>query len=238
MLKSLYLTAKYSVLAIYQSRKGNRAATDKVIHDWARGLLETVKVKYQVFGLQSLQLEPGKPYIIMSNHASLYDIPLIFMALPNQSIRMIAKKELFKVPLWGKAMQQSEFVAIDRDNSTQAMKDLEMVKEKMRSGIIPWIAPEGTRTRHGKMNPFKKGGFMLAIQTQATIIPVGIRGAANILPADTWNFQPNQTVEIHIGQPIDASSYTIRMRMALLNAVKDSIEQLVEPSLIPHAVDG
>lgn len=226
MVKSLYITIKYSILSIYTAKTGKgRQAMDEVIHQWAKQLLDAVGVRYQVIDLDDLQFQPGTPYIIMSNHASLYDIPLIFMTLPNRSIRMIAKKELFRVPLWGDAMRRSEFVAIDRQDSAQALKDLQVVKTNMENGIIPWIAPEGTRSRHGKLNPFKKGGFMLALQTGATIIPVGIRGAGHILPPDTWDFHYGQTVEIYIGQPIDAKQYTIRTRMALLAAVRQEIEK-------------
>lgn len=181
ILQSVAITFWYSLVSLYQSRFGSRADVDRSMRKWSAALLKVVRIKYSVSDPLHLTLVPNKSYIIMSNHASLYDIPLIFTALPG-SIRMIAKKELFRVPIWGRAMQACEFPSIDRKNSAQAIKDLEYVKQKMQSGIIPWIAPEGTRSRHGGLNPFKKGGFMLALQTQATIIPVGIRGAGQVLP--------------------------------------------------------
>ena len=99
----------------------------------------------------------------------------------------------------------------------------------MRSGIIPWIAPEGTRTRTGEMQPFKKGGFILAIQTEATIIPMGIRGSDKILPPDTWAFHANQKVEIHIGEPVNPKDYANAQE--LMAAVEKKVKDLVTSPL-------
>lgn len=222
MLKSFYLTAKYSVICWRQSYKGTRTDIDTLLRRWSQSLLNAADVSYQVYNPHQVVPSPGHSYIIMSNHASHYDIPLIFMSLQG-SIRMIGKKELFRVPVWGHAMKACEILAIDRKNSAQALQDLEVVKEKMRSGVIPWIAPEGTRSRHGKLNIFKKGGFMLALQTGATIIPVGIRGSGRILPPDTWQFNPGQAVEIHIGQPVSATDYTVATRNELIKEVRKRI---------------
>ena len=98
----------------------------------------------------------------------------------------------------------------------------------MKSGIMVWIAPEGTRSRTGKMQPFKKGGFMLAFQTNAIIIPIGIRGSFNILPPKTWQFNIKEHAEVHIGTPIDVSHYKIKERAKLMEDVMHSIQTLSE----------
>ncbi len=228
ILRSIAITIRDSCLILYisfsRSSVSPRLRFDRRIHRWAKALLNVVNASVQIHNPYKTHLTENHPYILMSNHTSLYDIPLIFEVFPKNSIRMIAKKELFQVPLWGKAMKASEFLAIDRKNSTQAIKDLEMVREKMQDGIIPWIAPEGTRSRDGKLGVFKKGGFMLALQTGATIIPVTIKGAARILPAKTLNFKKHQTVDIIIGQAIDATQYTVATRLQLLKAVQQAIE--------------
>lgn len=224
--RSIGITIKYSFISLYCSFFGKRHQVDEVVRRWADALLRVVGAQVAVKNPEAFSLVEGRPYILMSNHASLYDIPIIFKALPG-SIRMIAKKELFRVPLWGHAMKSCEFLAIDRKNSAQAMKDLEVVREKMHSGIMPWVAPEGTRSRDGNLGPFKKGVFMLAIQTGATIIPVGIRGAANILPPKTLNFKTGQVIEVRIGTPVDASSYTVEKRMELLKVVRQQIEEML-----------
>ncbi len=193
---------------------------------FGKRLLSAVKVSYTIHDPLNLTLEPHRKYIVMSNHASHYDIPLLFLTFPK-GLRMIAKKELFKVPVWGRAMKVAEIMIIDRDDRRQAIKDLAIVKEKMESGIIPWIAPEGTRTRSGELLPFKKGGFMIAMQTGATIIPVGIRNSGSILPPDTWEFNLNQHVDIHIGAPIDTTEFSKADRDELMQTVESSIRELL-----------
>lgn len=199
--------------------RATRRCTDKIIHTWAQHLLRIVNVKPKIIG-QKPTYHAHQPYIIMSNHASLYDIPIILATLPG-SIRMIAKKELSYIPYFGSSLKNSEFIFIDRKNRTQAISDLQKAKAKMLDGIIIWAAPEGTRSRNGTLGVFKKGIFKLAKETDAVIIPVGIRGARQLLPPKTWHFNPGQAITVHIGDPIDAREWdeitlTQRVREAML----------------------
>jgi 1-acyl-sn-glycerol-3-phosphate acyltransferase len=139
---------------------------------------------------------------------------------------MLTKKELFRVPIWGKGMQAAEFISIDRHNLEQALKDLDEARKIMQSGIVLWLAPEGTRSRTGRLQDFKKGGFMLALQTGAVIIPVGIKGSETILPPDTFGFVLGRKIEVNIGEPIDSSLYTLEQRDALMQNVRQAIEGL------------
>lgn len=205
----------------------NRAWTDKTIHHWIDQLLRGVQVEYQVINPFDTQPEAGKATILMCNHSSAYDIPLAFKAFPNHSIRMLSKKELSKIPLMGRAMTKAEFPFIDRKNRYQSIKDLAYAKKLMESGIVLWVAPEGTRSKDGKLKPFKKGAFITAIEAQATIIPIGIRGANNILPARTFNINLNEKAEIHIGKPIDASQFNFENRDELISQTHQAIKKLV-----------
>ena len=207
--------------------KINREWVDKTIHQWVDKLLNNVKVSYEVKNPHNIELKQGTPYIIMCNHTSAYDIPLGFKAFPHNSIRMLAKRELSKIPLLYKAMKAAEFPFVDRKNRAQAIKDLQFARELMLSGIVLWVAPEGTRSLDGKLAPFKKGGFIAAIQAKAKIIPIGIRGAYEILPAKTKNFNLNQHAEIHIGKEFDASKYTIENKDELISLVHTEMEKLV-----------
>ncbi len=139
---------------------------------------------------------------------------------------MLTKKELFRVPIWGRGLTAGEFISIDRHNRRQAFRDLEEARKKMESGIILWVAPEGTRSRDGSLGAFKKGGFMLALQTGATIVPVGIRGAHDVLPARSLALRLGQEAEVHVGEPIDASVYSIEQRDHLMAAVEAQIRRL------------
>ena len=163
----------------------------------------------------------------MSNHASHYDIPLVLVAFPK-GLRMMTKRELVKIPIWGHAMRASEMIPVDRHNIKQALRDLKYAKQKSESGVRVWIAPEGTRSHTGKLGKFKKGGFVLANQTKAIIIPVTICGSGKILPPKTWDFYLKQKVDIHIGKPIDSTKYKPRDRQKLMDDVKASIQQFCE----------
>jgi len=162
----------------------------------------------------------------MCNHASLYDIPICLTTLPG-SIRMLVKKELMAIPIWGRAMRACGFISIDRDNSTQALADLKSAKKAMEDGTVLWIAPEGTRSKDGRLLALKKGGFRLALDTGAIIIPVGIVGAHHILPAGSLDINIGQQVNVHIGRPVDSSDYDTRTRGKLLKVIECQIRQMI-----------
>ncbi len=206
----------------------NRAWVDKTMNLYINRVLNLAGIKCKVFNPYGVEPQAGQPTIIMCNHSSLYDIPLSFKAFPNSSIRMLSKKEMAKIPIMGKGMQAAEFPFIDRRNRHQAMKDLEFVRQLLESGIVMWIAPEGTRSKDGNLAHFKKGSFITAIQTKAVIIPMGIRGAFDILPARSFHLNLNQTAEIHIGKAIDASKFTLENKEELIAQVYQSIKSLTE----------
>ncbi|MEN6474595.1 MAG: lysophospholipid acyltransferase family protein [Syntrophaceae bacterium] len=229
MIMSIYVTLNITLRVLYRvyfTGGYPRAWGDeKLLRWWAGKLLEFARIHYTASDPNHTTIEPGKRYIIMSNHRSLYDIPLIIMSLPG-SIRMLTKKELFKVPLWGRGMEAGEFISIDRHNLEQAKIDLAKARAKMESGIVLWIAPEGTRSRTGRMGPFKKGGFIMAIESGATIIPVGIQGSQTVLPPKTWDFYLDQNIQINIGEQIEASRYTMEQKEQLLADVRSAIAGL------------
>src|SRR6185436_1059225 len=104
---------------------------------WSERLLGYIRLRCRVVNPNGTEIPRGRPVILMSNHSSLYDIPLVFQALPG-SIRMLTKKELFRVPIWGRGLKAGEFVSIDRHDHAQAMRDLAAAREKMTSGIVLW----------------------------------------------------------------------------------------------------
>ncbi len=204
-----------------------RAWVDKIIHQWADRLLKKAQVTYEVINPLNIQPQPGKATLLMCNHSSLFDIPLAFKAFPQHSIRMLAKHELSKIPIMGKGMTVAEFPFINRKNRFQAIKDLHYAKELMESGILLWVAPEGTRSVDGTLGAFKKGAFITAIQAKAIIIPIGIRGADAIVPAKKLALNLKQKAEIHIGAPIDATQFTLNDKNRLLSQTYEAIKQLI-----------
>ncbi len=194
---------------------------------WSKRMLRLLGIRCKVVNPHNVEPLPGRATILMCNHASLFDIPLSLQAFPTTSLRMLAKKELSRIPIMGGGMVAAEFPFIDRKNRRQAIQDLEKVKHLLESGIVMWIAPEGTRSETGALAPFKKGGFITAIKTNALIIPMGIRGANQILPARTRQFRLNQQAELHIGKPIDASRFDLDHKDALITEVHQAIQDLL-----------
>jgi len=227
ILRSVAVTLAITIPTVADVHRGRyrREDGDRRLDWWSRRLLAFVGLRCRVENPHGTVVPKGRPVIIMSNHSSLYDIPLVFQSLPG-SIRMLTKRELFRVPIWGRGLAAGEFVAIDRRDRAQAIRDLAAARLKMESGIVLWIAPEGTRSRDGRLRPFKKGGFMLALETGATIIPVGIRGARDVLPARSLRFAPGREATVTIGRPIEASRYTLETRDRLMAEVEREIRTL------------
>ncbi len=148
------------LISIPTALEGMVGRTDKRIFDdrldrWCKRVLARADMDVQVVGRENVRT--GQTYLVMSNHQSLYDIPVMFYVLGG-NLRMVAKAELFRVPIWGRAMREAGFIAIDRSNRERAKESLESAKKSLAAGVHIWIAPEGTRSRTGELLPFKKGG--------------------------------------------------------------------------------
>jgi 1-acyl-sn-glycerol-3-phosphate acyltransferase len=220
ILGSALVTFYYSSKVVLRSLAGRlrRADVDRYTRLWSGLLLRLVRMNLSVHG-----------DIPNFNDGRHYDIPATFVALPG-SIRMLAKKELFGIPLFGAAIRAAEFPSVDRHNRQQAVKDLEKARGMMESGIVLWAAPEGTRSRDGHLLPFKKGCFHLALDTNAVIVPIAFRGISEVLPARTWRFNLGLPVQLHIGAPIDASRYEVEQLPELMAQVRLSMQDLLGES--------
>lgn len=214
------------ILALYALGRCSRDKADRILKLWARRLLKQARLHIEVNYLQHLDYEENQAYMLMSNHSSLYDIPIILATLPG-SIRMLAKKELSRLPILAGTMLASEFVFVDRKNRQASIKDLARCKEKMQDGIRLWVAPEGARSKSGDLQTFKKGVFITAIETGAKIIPIGIVGAHAALPSKTLKLQLNSRVKVNIGHAINTAGYDLSNKDALITQVHDTIEQLI-----------
>ncbi len=235
-LKACGITLGYSCYVVTITLKGQlkREQADAIIGRWANTLLSMIKINASVFNQNQVELKPHHRYIIMCNHTSVYDIPLSYLAFPQASIRMLAKKELSRIPFFGRAMRNAGFPFIDRKNRDQAIKDLEHASQMMEDGIVLWIAPEGTRSATGELKPLKKGGFITAIQSKSTIIPLTITGAHKILTKETGQLTLHQDVELHIGKPIDASHYQLCDREKLMHEVEGAFRDVLDKSKVHH----
>ncbi len=178
---------------------------DQRLARWSKGLLRVAKVNVVTVGRE--HITPGESYVVMSNHQSHFDVPVIFQAL-GIPMRMVAKKELFKIPIMGPAMRYSGFVEVDRARRTRAMRSLSAARDRMhQDGTSVWIAPEGTRSTTGELGRFKRGGFQLAVDAGLRILPVIVQGSLGIHRAGERCVHKHQTVSVTVRPPIDAAAF-------------------------------
>ncbi len=190
---------------------------------WSRAILAAAGVKLTVN--VHTRLDPKTPYVFMSNHASASDIFSLFVAVPFP-VRMIAKKQLGRIPFFGWAMHAGRFIFIDRQNPIAARRSIEEAARRIKRGHSVLLFPEGTRTRDGALGPFKKGGFHLAIASGATIVPVGIRGSRAVWPRGSALIHAG-AILVEIGAPISTAGLTDDDRDALLERVRAQIVAMV-----------
>jgi 1-acyl-sn-glycerol-3-phosphate acyltransferase len=173
-------------------------------------------------------LEPSQPYVFMANHASTVDIWALFLAIPRR-VRMIAKKQLARIPLFGWVMWAGRFIFIDRQNAAASRRSIEEAGRRIKGGCSVLIFPEGTRTRDGQLGLFKKGGFHLAMDAGVPIVPVALRGTRALMPRGSLRVKSGE-VSVIIGAPIPTAGLSIENRHALIERVRDAIAaMLAEP---------
>ena len=178
-------------------------------------------VRVQVEGLANV---PGEPCILMSNHASWLDPPVLLPAIPGMA-SVVLKQSLMKIPLLGTAMRMGKFVPVARGNSREdAKRSVAAAAEALRSGLNIMIFPEGTRSPDGKLLPFKKGAFFLAADTGAPIVPVVIEGTARMMGRDSWKIAPGEAV-VRFLPPRRMGEFGSREEM--MAAVRGDIEKVL-----------
>lgn len=172
---------------------------------WSPVILFICGVKLVITGVKNI--EHGKKYIFISNHESLLDIPAIFSSIPV-NLFFIAKKELKNVPFMGWAMQMGGMIFIDRKNKEQAQKDMIRAGELIKKGKNIISFPEGTRTRTGEMGIFRRGTFLLSVNTGIEIVPISIKGARELLPSGSYNLKAGN-IYIHINKSESPENYSL-----------------------------
>ncbi len=186
---------------------------------WSPILLWAGGARLEVHGAHNV--DPSRPTIYLSNHQSTIDIPALFRAIPV-NLRFIAKKELKYVPVLGWYMQVAKFIFIDRGNRRRAVESMDRAGERIRSGISIIAFPEGTRSQDGRILPFKKGPFALALKAQVAVCPVTIEGSGKLMPKAKWTITPGP-IKVKIGAPISTAGMTEDDRELLMRKVRDAI---------------
>jgi 1-acyl-sn-glycerol-3-phosphate acyltransferase len=216
-------TAWYSIRAIIGGvRRAPQGEFDSVHRGWAGALLRASGVRVRVEGQENLPSREGA--ILVANHQSNFDIFALLASLPV-SIRFVAKQELSKIPLLAQAMRSAGHVFIDRSDRRGSVAAMRAAAARMREeGICLGLFPEGTRSRDGRLGSFKKGSFVLAIETGLPIVPIALDGGWRL--AHGRGIRPGE-VRIRVGDPIATEGRTIRDRDLVLEQVHESVAGLL-----------
>ncbi len=222
-IRALAHTAKITVATVVDAALGrfDHDTLDQRLVSWSHKMLDEAEITIVVRGRENLG-DGSETFILMSNHQSHYDIPIIYRAIPGR-IRMVAKAELFRIPLFGRAMRAGGVVEVNRSDRQQAMQNLRRSASMLDHGTHLWIAPEGTRSITGELGPFKSGGFHLALETGRRILPIAIDGTRRVLQSGTANLNKGEHVTVTILPPIDPRSFGPERRKDLSDAVKNAI---------------
>lgn len=173
-------------------------------------------------------IEDGKTFLFLANHQSYCDPPALFVSIPRD-VRLILKKELRKLPLLGLIMEMGGFVFIDRKDRVQSVGGMKQAVRQLQQGCSFLIYPEGTRSRSGELGLFKKGPFIMAIESGTPIVPISVRGSYEIMPPNQLKVKPG-TVVITFHPPI--------VTMGLLLGDRETLTQRVRETIVAGLVCG
>lgn len=154
---------------------------------WGRGLLRAVPCRLTVTGRENI--DPGASYVVVANHLSLMDIPLLYGWLPLD-LKWVMKKEVRRIPLIGPGTAMLGHVFLDRSNREAAIGELRRLEHNLQPGTSILFFPEGTRSRSGQMQAFKLGAFHMARDLRLPILPLTIRGSDRVLTPDGMDLHP------------------------------------------------
>ncbi len=189
---------------------------------WSRGLLAASGAR--VRASFETDLDPRRSYIFMANHLSHFDIPALFVTLPGQT-RFMAKRSLFRIPIFGWAIRVGGFITIDREDRSKVRDSFAAAVERLREGASVLVFPEGTRATGGGLLPFKRGGFLLALKSGLPIVPVGIAGSRAVRPKGGVAIRPGP-IEMRYGAPIEVGEFGLRGKRDLAELVRSRIAEL------------
>ncbi len=226
-LSLVFTTLFFSLAAIATSffdRSGDKVW--RVAQAWARAHLRACGINVLTYGLEGLS---RPPYIFMGNHQSALDICALLVAIPSP-LRWVAKRELFRIPIFGWAIKRAGYISLDRENAREALRAMEDAAARIRGGASIVIFPEGTRSPTGRLLPFKKGSFSLLFRAGVPVVPLGIWGSGLLQPPGRVVPVRGGTIRISMGEPITVAEKNPSAREHLIASVRSTMERLIEES--------
>ena len=221
-----FFTAPLILLSLFTS---SGWPSYKIAFWWAKSIKRCMGLTFSLHGAE--KIVPGQSYIVTPNHQGNADILALLATLPTP-FRWVVKKELLKIPVFGWALNRTGAISLDRSNREKAIKSLQSAKDKLTGGWSVLIYPEGTRSQDPHLQPFKKGAFMLAVQTGVPILPITCNGAYRILPKKTITFVPGH-VTIHVGDPIATKGLTVDDVPDLMERTRAEMLKYLDPEYDP-----
>jgi len=202
---------------------------------WSRLILRTTGVRVDVDGLE--RLTPGRTYVFVSNHQSIYDIPILFWSLPYQ-LRIIAKESLGRFPFLGWHLRRTGHMLVDRRRPDRA-RIFGWASRLTTNGLSLIVFPEGTRSRDGRVGRFKGGSFYLALEAGLPVVPLSVIGSRHVMLKGRLATYPGH-VRLVVHEPIDTSSlqdadareFAERVRQIIAPAAESDVERPAADSLV------
>lgn len=217
------------VLALLAALVGGENALHCSNRLWARGCLWLGGVRLVVEGVE--HLPAAGPVVYMANHQGNFDIPALFAALPVQ-FRWLAKAELFRIPLFGLTMRVAGYIPVERQDRRLAVQSMQLAAQRVAAGASIMIFPEGTRSPDGALLPFKKGGFILALQAQAPIVTIAIDGSAALMVKSSLRIRSGE-IRIRIFPAIPTTGLGMKDRDRLMQEVAARMASALAPAAGP-----
>jgi 1-acyl-sn-glycerol-3-phosphate acyltransferase len=181
-----------------------------------RVALALAGTKIEVLGKE--RLAEHRNTVIVANHVSHLDAPVLLQAL-GVDFKAVAKKEVFQIPVLSSVLRLAGFIEVDRADRTQATRAIARAVTALQGGDCFLIFPEGTRSRTGEMGPFKKGGFVVAMDAGSRILPVALAGTRELMPRGGFRIRPG-TVTVRVLDPVETARYSYGDRDALIAEVR------------------
>lgn len=227
MILATVLMGAISLICSLWDRNGR--TQHKMARIWARILVAVSFVRMEVEGAD--KVDPETCYVVVANHSSYMDIPVLLSAV-NLQIRFFAKKGLFSIPLMGWHLSRAGHLPVVRGDARASLKSLSEAAKLIRDrAISPLLFPEGGRTQSG-IRPFKEGAAYLAIKAGVPVVPVGLTNVRNVLPMHSMLLRP-ATVHVHVGDPIDTSNMTPHDRARLNELLHERVIELAGDVPVP-----
>lgn len=211
----------YGLKSVFIGKHNREEKFHKIARQWGNKIIKTANISLEI--INNDFINPNAYYVFTANHTSLFDIPISMVAIENP-FRIIYKKELEKIFLFGYIMKKSPYIAIIREDSKNAMAGVQQAIEAVKNGTSVLIYPEGTRSEDGNLGEFKRGGFMLASRSGRPIVPVTIVNSGNILPKGQLDFKGGK-VKVIIDKPIEIpENITKKEEVELMAQVREIID--------------